>query len=95
MANMLQIMFFAIFLILIPFFNLGYLWELLYFYLMVTWLSKYIYIYFLSNDQGPGGITVKKTTMAIIVGIYDEPMTPGQCNMIVERLGDYLIEQGY
>lgn len=44
--------------------------------------------------QGPGGITIKKTNQALIIGIYDEPMTPGQCNMIVERLGDYLIEQG-
>ncbi|KAE9464507.1 hypothetical protein C3L33_03595, partial [Rhododendron williamsianum] len=44
---------------------------------------------------GPGGVTVKKTNMALIIGIYDEPMTPGQCNMIVERLGDYLIEQSY
>ncbi|KAJ0709885.1 putative profilin [Helianthus annuus] len=44
---------------------------------------------------GPGGVTVKKTGMAIIIGIYDEPMTPGQCNMIVERLGDYLLDQGF
>jgi hypothetical protein len=44
--------------------------------------------------QGPGGVTVKKTSQALIIGIYDEPMTPGQCNMIVERLGDYLIDQG-
>lgn len=44
--------------------------------------------------QGPGGVTVKKTTLALVIGIYDEPMTPGQCNMVVERLGDYLIEQG-
>lgn len=45
--------------------------------------------------QGSGGITVKKTIQALIVGIYDEPLTPGQCNMIVERLGDYLIDQSY
>ncbi|KAJ0705728.1 putative profilin [Helianthus annuus] len=45
--------------------------------------------------KGPGGVTVKKTGMAIIIGIYDEPMTPGQCNMIVERLGDYLLDQGF
>ncbi|GJR16999.1 profilin [Tanacetum coccineum] len=32
---------------------------------------------------GPGGVTVKKTGMSIIIGIYDEPMTPGQCNMIL------------
>ncbi|KAL4390757.1 hypothetical protein AHAS_Ahas03G0177000 [Arachis hypogaea] len=44
--------------------------------------------------QGPGGVTIKKTNQALIIGIYDEPMTPGQCNMVVERLGDYLIEQG-
>lgn len=44
--------------------------------------------------QGPGGVTVKKSTLALLIGIYDEPMTPGQCNMIVERLGDYLVEQG-
>ncbi|BBG95291.1 profilin 3 [Prunus dulcis] len=46
------------------------------------------------GKKGSGGITVKKTNQALIIGIYDEPLTPGQCNMIVERLGDYLIEQG-
>ncbi|WVZ23833.1 profilin-1 [Vigna radiata var. radiata] len=46
------------------------------------------------GKKGPGGATVKKTGLALVIGIYDEPMTPGQCNMIVERLGDYLIEQG-
>nr|GMD45967.1 profilin-2 [Ipomoea batatas] len=45
------------------------------------------------GKKGPGGITIKKTNQALIIGIYDEPMTPGQCNMIVERLGDYLIDQ--
>ncbi|KAK4753987.1 hypothetical protein SAY87_002091 [Trapa incisa] len=46
------------------------------------------------GKKGPGGITVKKTNMALVIGIYNEPMTAGQCNMIVERLGDYLVEQG-
>ncbi|KAJ4834270.1 Profilin-4 [Turnera subulata] len=46
------------------------------------------------GKKGPGGITVKKTNQALVFGIYDEPMTPGQCNMVVERLGDYLFEQG-
>ncbi|KAL9274591.1 Profilin-like protein [Drosera capensis] len=46
------------------------------------------------GKKGAGGVTVKKTNLALIIGIYNEPMTPGQCNMIVERLGDYLIEQG-
>ncbi|KAG4945089.1 hypothetical protein JHK85_041823 [Glycine max] len=44
--------------------------------------------------QGAGGVTVKKTTQALVIGIYEEPLTPGQCNMIVERLGDYLVELG-
>ncbi|KQK03115.1 hypothetical protein BRADI_2g05690v3 [Brachypodium distachyon] len=47
------------------------------------------------GKKGPGGVTIKKTTLAIIIGIYEEPMTPGQCNMVVERLGDYLLEQGF
>ncbi|KAH1032663.1 hypothetical protein J1N35_044837 [Gossypium stocksii] len=42
---------------------------------------------------GPRGVTIKKTNLALIIRIYDEPMTLGQCNMIVERLGDYLIDQ--
>nr|GFB50934.1 profilin-1 like [Tanacetum cinerariifolium] len=45
------------------------------------------------GKKGPGGVTVKKTAMSLIIGVYDEPMTPGQCNMIVERLGDYLLDQ--
>ncbi|MBA0626118.1 hypothetical protein Godav_003840 [Gossypium davidsonii] len=60
-------------------------------YLIVSWLySEHLSFKF----QGPGGVTVKKTNQALIIGIYDEPMTPGQCNMVVERLGDYLIDQG-
>ncbi|XP_073132090.1 profilin-2 [Henckelia pumila] len=46
------------------------------------------------GKKGAGGVTVKKTNQALIIGIYDEPMTPGQCNMVVEKIGDYLIEQG-
>ncbi|KAH1089427.1 hypothetical protein J1N35_016684 [Gossypium stocksii] len=45
-----------------------------------------------NQSVGPGGVTVKKTNLVLIIGIYDEPMTSGQCNMIVERLGDYLID---
>ncbi|KAI4377074.1 hypothetical protein MLD38_014761 [Melastoma candidum] len=46
------------------------------------------------GKKGAGGITIKKTGQALVIGIYEEPVTPGQCNMIVERLGDYLVEQG-
>ncbi|KAL1811271.1 hypothetical protein DCAR_0623485 [Daucus carota subsp. sativus] len=46
------------------------------------------------GKKGSGGITIKKTGQALVFGVYEEPVTPGQCNLIVERLGDYLIEQG-
>jgi len=46
------------------------------------------------GKKGSAGVTIKKTTCALIFGLYDEPVTPGECNMIVERLGDYLIDQG-
>ncbi|KAL9252982.1 Profilin-like protein [Drosera capensis] len=46
------------------------------------------------GKKGPGGVTIKKTGQALVFGIYEEPVTPGQCNMVVERLGDYLVEQG-
>ncbi|XP_042490832.1 profilin-1-like [Macadamia integrifolia] len=46
------------------------------------------------GKKGSGGVTIKKTNQALIFGIYEEPVAPGQCNMIVERLGDYLIDQG-
>ncbi|XP_058074136.1 profilin-1 [Magnolia sinica] len=46
------------------------------------------------GKKGSGGVTIKKTNQALIFGIYEEPMAPGQCNMVVERLGDYLIDQG-
>nr|Q9XF37.1 RecName: Full=Profilin; AltName: Full=Minor pollen allergen Api g 4; AltName: Allergen=Api g 4 [Apium graveolens]AAD29409.1 profilin [Apium graveolens] len=46
------------------------------------------------GKKGSGGVTIKKTGQALVFGVYDEPVTPGQCNVIVERLGDYLIDQG-
>jgi len=60
-----------------------------------TWIALWFTLLLSHSFQGTGGITVKKTNLAIIIGIYDEPMTGGQCNMIVERLGDYLFDQGY
>nr|GEZ38103.1 A-Chain A, crystal structure of Mugwort Allergen Art V 4 [Tanacetum cinerariifolium] len=45
------------------------------------------------GKKGAGGICIKKTGQAMVFGIYDEPVAPGQCNMVVERLGDYLLDQ--
>ena len=41
-----------------------------------------------------GGITIKKTVSAMVIGIYPNGVQPGDCNVIVENLGDYLIGQG-
>ncbi|GAQ78249.1 Profilin [Klebsormidium nitens] len=49
----------------------------------------------LRGKKGPGGCTIKKTTSALLIGIYEEPVQPGECNVVVENLGDYLIGQGY
>eukprot|EP00252_Welwitschia_mirabilis_P027880 TRINITY_DN975_c0_g1_i2.p1 TRINITY_DN975_c0_g1~~TRINITY_DN975_c0_g1_i2.p1 ORF type:complete len:133 (+),score=21.27 TRINITY_DN975_c0_g1_i2:418-816(+) len=46
------------------------------------------------GKKGSSGVTIKKTNCGLIFGIYDEPVTAGECNMIVERLGDYLNDQG-
>ena len=41
-----------------------------------------------------GGVTIKKTTSAMVIGIYVEGVQAGDVNMVVENLGDYLIGQG-
>ncbi|KAF5776255.1 putative profilin [Helianthus annuus] len=46
------------------------------------------------GKKGAGGICIKKTGQAMVFGLYEEPVAPGQCNMVVERLGDYLVDQG-
>jgi profilin len=46
------------------------------------------------GKKGSGGCTVRKTNSAFVIGLYDEPVTPGECNMVVEKLGDYLYDQG-
>uniref|UniRef100_A0A7S2X131 Profilin n=1 Tax=Chloropicon primus TaxID=1764295 RepID=A0A7S2X131_9CHLO len=47
----------------------------------------------LRGRKGAGGCTVKKTNTAMVIGIYDEGVQGGDCNVIVENLGDYLIGQ--
>ena len=43
---------------------------------------------------GQGGLTIKRTNSAIVIGIYGEGVQPGDCNVIVENMGDYLQAQG-
>eukprot|EP01025_Chloroclados_australasicus_P021359 TRINITY_DN2246_c0_g1_i4.p6 TRINITY_DN2246_c0_g1~~TRINITY_DN2246_c0_g1_i4.p6 ORF type:complete len:130 (-),score=27.90 TRINITY_DN2246_c0_g1_i4:267-656(-) len=44
---------------------------------------------------GAGGICIRQTEAAILIGIYGEGTAPSECNLIVENLGDYLQENGY
>ncbi|KAL6053572.1 profilin, required for normal timing of actin polymerization in response to thermal stress [Balamuthia mandrillaris] len=47
------------------------------------------------GKKGATGVTCVKTTKAVLVGLYDDKIQPGQCANVVERLADYLIGQGY
>lgn len=46
------------------------------------------------GKKGPGGVSIKKTVTALVVGVYTEGVTPGDCSVVVEGLGDYLSAQG-
>lgn len=46
------------------------------------------------GKNGPSGVTIKKTNSALVIGIHGEKVTPGECNLLVENLADYLKEQG-
>eukprot|EP00999_Lentomonas_sp_LEN2_P001580 NODE_2644_length_528_cov_62.551122_g2594_i0.p1 GENE.NODE_2644_length_528_cov_62.551122_g2594_i0~~NODE_2644_length_528_cov_62.551122_g2594_i0.p1 ORF type:complete len:125 (+),score=16.24 NODE_2644_length_528_cov_62.551122_g2594_i0:60-434(+) len=47
------------------------------------------------GKKGAGGCVCVKTNQAILVGMYDENIQPGQCTTVVEKLADYLIENNY
>ena len=47
------------------------------------------------GKKASGGVVCVKTNQAILIGLYDEHIQPGQCATVVEKLGDYLIENGY
>jgi profilin len=44
--------------------------------------------------QGDGGVCIKQTLTALVVGIYGKGVQPGDCNVLVEGLGDYLKDMG-
>ena len=45
------------------------------------------------GKKGSEGVTIKTTATALVIGIYSEGVQPGDVNMVVENLGDYLAEQ--
>ncbi|EAL63837.1 profilin I [Dictyostelium discoideum AX4] len=47
------------------------------------------------GKKGATGCVLVRTGQAIIVGIYDDKVQPGSAALIVEKLGDYLRDNGY
>ena len=47
------------------------------------------------KKSGQGGACVYKSSQAVIVGLYDEGMQAGGCNVSVEKIGEYLVGAGY
>ena len=59
------------------------------------------YMYLSSTDKvvrakkGTSGVHTIKTTQALIVCCYEEPVVPEQAATVTEKLGEYLISVGY
>ncbi|KAJ3383484.1 profilin, required for normal timing of actin polymerization in response to thermal stress [Lobulomyces angularis] len=47
------------------------------------------------GKKGAGGVICVKTKQAILIGVYDEPVQPGEATKVVENLADYLISVNY
>lgn len=45
--------------------------------------------------KGTAGIHCVKTGKAVLVAVYDQPITPSQTSVVVEKLADYLIGVGF
>ena len=39
------------------------------------------------------GVCIVKSNQALIIGLYDPGIQPGNCNAVIEKLADYLIQQ--
>jgi len=59
------------------------------------------YMYLSSSDKvvrakkGTSGVHCIKTTQALIVCLYEDPIVPEQAATVTEKLGEYLIGVGY
>ncbi|KAJ3171943.1 profilin, required for normal timing of actin polymerization in response to thermal stress [Irineochytrium annulatum] len=45
--------------------------------------------------QGAGGVVCVKTKQAVLIGVYADPIQPGEATKVVEALADYLISVNY
>ncbi|CAO3690231.1 unnamed protein product [Umbelopsis ramanniana] len=59
------------------------------------------YLFLRSDDRsiygkkGNDGVVIVKTTQAVLIGLYDDKVTPGNATKVVEGLADYLISVNY
>lgn len=59
------------------------------------------YIYLSGTDKviraklGKVGVHCMKTTQAVVLSLYEEPIQPQQAASVVEKLGDYLVGCGF
>lgn len=59
------------------------------------------YIYLSGSDKvvraklGKVGVHCMKTTQAVVVALYEDPIQPQQAASVVEKLGEYLVGCGY
>jgi profilin len=47
------------------------------------------------GKKGTAGVVLVRTGQAILIGVYNESAQPGNATNTVEKLADYLIENGY
>jgi len=47
------------------------------------------------GKKGASGVVTVKTTQCILIGLYNDQQQPGNASLSVEKLADYLIENGY
>jgi profilin len=47
------------------------------------------------GKAGKSGFCAAKTIKGVIVGWYDDPIQPGQCNVVVEKMMDDLKNKNY
>lgn len=62
--------------------------------------TRYIYLSgipdrVIRGKLGKVGVHCMKTTQAVVVSLYEDPIQPQQAASVVEKLGDYLIQCGY
>lgn len=47
------------------------------------------------GKKGATGVALAKTSQCILIGYYNEKQQPGNAALAVEKLADYLIDNGY